>query len=485
MDLYAPPWVAFARMTLPLLAPALAAGWLLAFTLSLDDVVVASFTSGPGASTLPMVVFSSTAAGRDAGTLRAGDGDRWRRCGDPAGGGAAAVRRAEPQRSGLGRALPFSGPSPCRDWWPPSPGTWSARRSRRPGRGCGQDVAHRPVSARSSHQAARGDNRSPRNGSRCRVAARRMDTAEGNRLKAARSGLRPETRQGALPPGPPPEAAASGLHFLVGLREGCRRGQCSAADRRRVGWPRRHPSLNPNQRTGSKGRCPWRGSKGQRPLVGSGAKPLRSSSPWPCFPQTMALPCRRRRLPPCPCSDRFRRRANRELLHVPHRRTPRPHPAQPDHRHLPPMARHMIAEGKNVISLSQGEPDFDTPRNVKDAAIRAIEANEIALHRRRRHAGAAQGGGGKVQARQRPGLQAGGDHHLHRRQAGDLQRHAGDAERRRRGDHPQPVLGQLSRHRHAGRRQAGAGAVRRRTTASSCAPRTWKPRSRRRPSGSC
>ena len=39
-------------------------------------------------------------------------------------------------------------------------------------------------------------------------------------------------------------------------------------------------------------------------------------------------------------------------------------------------ARHMIAEGKNVIILSQGEPDFDTPRNVKDAAIRAIEANE-------------------------------------------------------------------------------------------------------------
>ena len=36
----------------------------------------------------------------------------------------------------------------------------------------------------------------------------------------------------------------------------------------------------------------------------------------------------------------------------------------------------MIAEGKNVISLSQGEPDFDTPRNIKDAAIRAIEANE-------------------------------------------------------------------------------------------------------------
>jgi putrescine transport system permease protein len=63
MDLYAPPWVTFGRVTLPLMAPALAAGWLLAFTLSLDDVVVASFTSGPGASTLPMVVFSLTRLG--------------------------------------------------------------------------------------------------------------------------------------------------------------------------------------------------------------------------------------------------------------------------------------------------------------------------------------------------------------------------------------------------------------------------------------
>jgi putrescine transport system permease protein len=63
MDLYAPPWRTFAAVTLPLMAPALIAGWLLAFTLSLDDVVVASFTSGPGASTLPMVVFSSIKLG--------------------------------------------------------------------------------------------------------------------------------------------------------------------------------------------------------------------------------------------------------------------------------------------------------------------------------------------------------------------------------------------------------------------------------------
>ena len=63
MDLCAPPWRAFRTVTLPLMAPALVSGWLLAFTLSLDDVVVASFASGPGASTLPMVVFSSMQLG--------------------------------------------------------------------------------------------------------------------------------------------------------------------------------------------------------------------------------------------------------------------------------------------------------------------------------------------------------------------------------------------------------------------------------------
>ena len=62
-DLYAPPWKVFVVVTVPQLAPALAAGWLLGFTLSLDDVVVASFTSGPGATTLPMLVFSATRLG--------------------------------------------------------------------------------------------------------------------------------------------------------------------------------------------------------------------------------------------------------------------------------------------------------------------------------------------------------------------------------------------------------------------------------------
>ncbi len=63
MDLGCTPGGAFFRVTLPLLAPALLSGWLLAFTLSLDDLVVASFVSGPGASTLPMVVFSSLKLG--------------------------------------------------------------------------------------------------------------------------------------------------------------------------------------------------------------------------------------------------------------------------------------------------------------------------------------------------------------------------------------------------------------------------------------
>jgi putrescine transport system permease protein len=57
-DLGATPWVAFRSVTLPLMLPSLLAGWLLAFTLSLDDVVVASFVSGPAGTTLPMVVFS-------------------------------------------------------------------------------------------------------------------------------------------------------------------------------------------------------------------------------------------------------------------------------------------------------------------------------------------------------------------------------------------------------------------------------------------
>ena len=63
LDLGARPVKVFLVITLPLIAPALAAGWLLAFTLSLDDLVIASFTSGPSSTTLPMVIFSSVRLG--------------------------------------------------------------------------------------------------------------------------------------------------------------------------------------------------------------------------------------------------------------------------------------------------------------------------------------------------------------------------------------------------------------------------------------
>ena len=62
-DLGAKPLKVFFTITLPIISPALMAGWLLAFTLSMDDLVVASFTSGPGSTTLPMVVYSSVRLG--------------------------------------------------------------------------------------------------------------------------------------------------------------------------------------------------------------------------------------------------------------------------------------------------------------------------------------------------------------------------------------------------------------------------------------
>jgi putrescine transport system permease protein len=62
-DLGARPAMVFWAITVPMLTPGLIAGWLLAFTLSLDDLVVASFVTGPGATTLPMVIFSSVRLG--------------------------------------------------------------------------------------------------------------------------------------------------------------------------------------------------------------------------------------------------------------------------------------------------------------------------------------------------------------------------------------------------------------------------------------
>ena len=63
LDLGARPWTVLWRITLPGISPALVSGWLLAFTMSLDDLVIASFVSGPSATTLPMAVYSSVRIG--------------------------------------------------------------------------------------------------------------------------------------------------------------------------------------------------------------------------------------------------------------------------------------------------------------------------------------------------------------------------------------------------------------------------------------
>ena len=63
MDLGCPPLKTFLTITLPLIFPAIAAGWMLAFVLSFDDLVIASFSTGPGATTLPMRIYSEVRLG--------------------------------------------------------------------------------------------------------------------------------------------------------------------------------------------------------------------------------------------------------------------------------------------------------------------------------------------------------------------------------------------------------------------------------------
>ena len=63
LDLGCSPFEAFRLVTLPIIAPAVISGWLLAFTLSLDDLVIASFTTGPAATTLPIKIFSAVRLG--------------------------------------------------------------------------------------------------------------------------------------------------------------------------------------------------------------------------------------------------------------------------------------------------------------------------------------------------------------------------------------------------------------------------------------
>ena len=63
MDLGSKPWQVLWDVTLPIISPAIISGWLLAFTISLDDVVITSFTTGPGATTLPILIWSKVKLG--------------------------------------------------------------------------------------------------------------------------------------------------------------------------------------------------------------------------------------------------------------------------------------------------------------------------------------------------------------------------------------------------------------------------------------
>jgi putrescine transport system permease protein len=63
MDLGARPWQVFTLVTLPMITQALMSAWLLTFTLSLDDVVLSAFLSGPGSTTMPLVIFSRARLG--------------------------------------------------------------------------------------------------------------------------------------------------------------------------------------------------------------------------------------------------------------------------------------------------------------------------------------------------------------------------------------------------------------------------------------
>jgi putrescine transport system permease protein len=63
LDLGSRPWQVLWDITLPVISPAIVTGWLLAFTISLDDVVITSFTTGPGSTTLPILIWSKVKLG--------------------------------------------------------------------------------------------------------------------------------------------------------------------------------------------------------------------------------------------------------------------------------------------------------------------------------------------------------------------------------------------------------------------------------------
>ena len=147
-------------------------------------------------------------------------------------------------------------------------------------------------------------------------------------------------------------------------------------------------------------------------------------------------------------------------------------------------ARALKAAGRDVIGLGAGEPDFDTPENIKEAAIKAIRDGKAAKYTAvdgmpELKAAIAR----KFKRENELDLQAVADHRRHRRQAGDLQRPGRHPQSGRRGDHPRALLGQLSGHGAAGRRRAGARSRPRGERLQADSRTRSKRRSRRRPSG--
>ena len=137
-------------------------------------------------------------------------------------------------------------------------------------------------------------------------------------------------------------------------------------------------------------------------------------------------------------------------------------------------ARALKAAGRNVIGLGAGEPDFDTPANIKLAAIHAIEAGKTKY---------TDVGGipelkdaiiGEVQARERAVLQAEPGHRRHWRQAGAVQCADGNHQSGRRGDHPGALLGQLSGNGGARRRRIRADRLHGRARFQAAAGRPGK-----------
>ena len=147
-------------------------------------------------------------------------------------------------------------------------------------------------------------------------------------------------------------------------------------------------------------------------------------------------------------------------------------------------ARALKAAGRNVIGLGAGEPDFDTPANIKLAAIHAIEAGKTKYtdvggipELKEAIIAKFQRENGLTYKPNQIIVGTGGKQVLYNALMATHQS-------RRRGDHPGAVLGELSGNGGAGRRRVGAGGVHGVAAASSCSPKIWKRRSRRRPSGS-